>query len=248
MDLGFETDKGMLREKNEDAYRVLKQDKVFVIADGVGGNNSGEIASRMAVDGIVEFVQSHPLDGIRTNEEVRRYFGECLREVNKRVLERASENPEEQGMATTIVAVYFVGNKSFIMNVGDSRVYLFRNGQLTQITEDHTYVNTLVRAGVITEEEAKTHENKNMITRAVGAKPTIRADYFAGEVEAGDIVMMCTDGLYDEVEKENIVAKLNEGKPMRETCSDLVNMANQRGGCDNITLILMKITEEDINE
>ena len=173
MEVGFKTDKGLRRSNNEDACFVMKRDKVFIVADGVGGNNSGEIASRTCVNEIAKYVENGPLTGSENADEVRAYFEDCLRDVNFKVLEMSQRFEWNKGMATTVVVAYIQKDTLYIMNVGDSRGYILRNGELTQITEDHTYVNTLLKAGLISEDEAEHHENKNMITRAVGADYTI---------------------------------------------------------------------------
>ena len=125
---------------------------------------------------------------------------------------------------------------------------IYRQGELTQITEDHTYVNSLVKAGVITRKQARKHENKNMITRAIGAEYRVEADQFVTPVSKGDIVLMCTDGLYDELSSEEISAKLGEEISMSDMCCDLIDMANEHGGNDNITVICLKVTEDDADE
>lgn len=250
MEVAYQTDKGKLRTNNEDACRVFSGHSVFIVADGVGGNNSGELASKTAVDGIAQYIRKHPLDEVKTLGETSAYFRACFNEINLEVLESSSSSPETEGMATTIVVCYIVGNKMYSINVGDSRVYLFRDGKLSQITVDHTYVNLLLRAGVITPAEAENHEKRNLITRAIGADRKVRADVFERSIRPGDIIMMCTDGLYDEVTEHQIVSILGESsyRPMGAICDDLVEKANQQGGSDNITLICMKITEDDIDE
>ena len=217
MEIGFKTDKGKMRSNNEDACFVMQKDKVFIIADGVGGNKSGEIASRTAVKGIVSYVEEHPLSGAATPAKIKNYFDECIKGVNFEVLENSQRFEENRGMATTIVVAYILRNKMYVMNVGDSRAYIFRKRKLKQITEDHTYVNSLVKAGVITEEEAEVHENKNMITRAIGADYKVDADFFVTSIKKEDIILMCTDGLYGEVDETELTDKLAEGKPMSET-------------------------------
>ena len=248
MEVGFKTDKGKMRSNNEDACYVMPRERVFIIADGVGGSNSGEIASRTAVSGIARYVEKHPIEGVVRSDKVRRYFSAAIKDANFTVLESSQRFAENRGMATTMVITYIQKNKMYVMNVGDSRAYVFRKGRLTQITEDHTYVNSLVKAGVITKEEAEYHENKNMITRAVGADYRVDPDFFVTQIKKDDIILMCTDGLYGEVSKKEIIAKLSEGKSMGDTCFDLIDMANKHGGNDNITIICLKITEDDINE
>lgn len=248
MKVGFKTDKGVKRSNNEDACFVMKRDKLFVVADGVGGNSSGEIASRTAVTEITGFFQKNPLEKGASKDEVRQYFQGCVSAANIAVLEKANRIPRNKGMATTIVAAYIDGQNAFIINIGDSRAYLLRNGKLYQITEDHTYVNTLIKAGLISEEDALTHENRNMITRAVGADDQIEADFFTFTVKVDDIVLLCTDGLYDEVPEDELVHILQSETETSDMCNELVDAANRNGGSDNITMVILKFTEEDINE
>lgn len=246
MEVGFKTDKGRRRSNNEDACFVMKKDKVFIVADGVGGNNSGEIASRLAVNEIANYVETHPLREIQSVEQVQDYFEDCLKNANFKVLELSQRIEANKGMATTVVCAYVQGNTIYIINVGDSRAYVFRDDVLQQITEDHTYVNTLLKAGLISEDEAMNHENKNMITRAVGADYTVDADFFSLPIRADDIVLICTDGLYGEVGEEQLIAVLKKEKSMTDICNELVEMANENGGSDNITMVVLKVTEEDI--
>lgn len=248
MEVGFKTDKGLRRSSNEDACFVMKRDRVFIVADGVGGNNSGEIASRTAVNEIAKYVEEHPLAGIETARELKVYFDECIKQTNFKVLELSQRVESNQGMATTVVIAYVLKDKLYITNVGDSRAYVLRDDEMLQVTEDHTYVNTLLKAGLITEDEAMYHENKNMITRAVGADYHIEADFFEVPIMAGDIILVCTDGLYGEVGTEELTRELTEKGLMTEICESLVEAANRNGGSDNITMVVLKITEEDINE
>ncbi len=246
MEVGFKTDKGRRRSNNEDACFVMKKDKVFIVADGVGGNNSGEIASRLAVNEIANYVETHPLSEVRSVEQVQDYFEDCLKNANFKVLELSQRIEANKGMATTVVCAYVQSDTIYIINVGDSRAYVFRDGVLLQITEDHTYVNTLLKAGLISEDEAMNHENKNMITRAVGADYTVDADFFSLPIRKDDIILICTDGLYGEVGEEQLIAALKEEKSMTDICNELVEMANENGGSDNITMVVLKVTEEDI--
>ena len=248
MEVGFKTDKGLRRSNNEDACFVMTRDSVFIVADGVGGNNSGEIASRTCVNEIAKYVENNPLSELKGLQQVKSYFETCLRDVNFKVLEMSQRYEKNKGMATTVVMAYLSENCLYIVNVGDSRAYVLRDKELTQITEDHTYVNTLLKAGLISEAEAENHDKKNMITKAVGADYAIEADYFETPIEAGDIILICTDGLYGEVPKEELISILSREESMTEICGDLVNAANHNGGSDNITMVVLKVTEEDFDE
>ncbi len=246
MEVGFRTDKGKHRKNNEDACFVIPKENVYILCDGVGGNNSGEVASRKTVSGIAEYVSANSLEKVRTLRTVRTYFDSCLQKINYEILTESRNSVENRGMATTLVLTYFTGQRVYAMNVGDSRAYILRDGKLRQITEDHTYVNSLVKAGVITEEEAVDHENRNMITRAVGADYGVQPDFFSCRIRTGDIIMMCSDGLYDEVPEEDIIRLMSEKKSMNDIASDLVDAANKNGGSDNITTIVLKVTEDDV--
>ncbi len=251
MEVGFRTDKGIRRSNNEDAFFVMKNDRVFIVADGVGGNRSGEIASRTAVNSIANFVENHPVDDLTTEEEIREYFLACISDANRRVRDVAKCHEKNRGMATTVVAAFIPYNRDnslYIVNVGDSRAYILRDNRLEQITEDHTYVNTLVKAGLITRDEAMEREDKTMITRALGADDVVEPDFFSVRIEKGDIVLICTDGLYAEVTEPELIRHLTNDSIMSEICTELVATANLNGGSDNITAICIRITEEDIYE
>ena len=248
MEVGFKTDRGLRRSNNEDACYVLKQDKVFIVADGVGGNNSGELASKTCVDEIAKFVECHDLHQFHTDDEIQAYFEKCIKDVNFKVLELSQRHEENWGMATTVVVAHLHKGQLYILNVGDSRAYILRDGVMTQITEDHTYVNSLVKAGLITAEEAEHHENRNMITRAVGADHRIEADFFVVTAALGDRLLICTDGLHGEVGLDEITEIMCKDETMTDICDELVKIANAKGGNDNITMVVVEVTEEDINE
>ncbi len=242
--VGFRSDKGIRRRNNEDAFYVLPEMRIFAVADGVGGNNSGEIASRSAVKYIADYVQRRSPDEISDEVELRRYFTECFTGLNDLIFGMAHRQPENTGMATTTVLAYLSGSKAYIINVGDSRAYMYRDGILSQLTEDHSYVNSLVKNGSITKEEARRHKDKNVITRAVGGEELIFPDFFRIDTLPGDIFLLCTDGLHGEVDDEGIAKILATGNTMSETCASLVRKANQNGGNDNITAICFRIGEE----
>ncbi len=248
MQVGFKSDKGMQRTNNEDACFVLLPDKVYVVADGVGGGNAGEIASRTAVSEIANYIMKHPLAGIHDKYEIVDYLQKCLDEANRKIFVMANTYEENSGMATTVIIVYAYDGKIFITNVGDSRVYLLRSDHLMQLTEDHTYVNTLVKAGLLSREEAELDTRKNVITKALGAEDVVEPDFFQVEAKEDDIYIICTDGLYDEVGDAEIIEVLSSGASMTDVSAELINRANRNGGHDNITVISLKVTKEDIDE
>ncbi len=248
MQVGFKSDKGLRRTNNEDACFVMLPDKVYVVADGVGGSNAGEIASRTAVTEIANYITQHPIGEATNKYAIVNYFQKCLDGANRKIFSLSHTYAENSGMATTAVIVYAMDEKAYITNVGDSRAYIYRRGKLLQLTEDHTYVNTLVKAGILSKEQAEVDERKNVITKALGAEPTVEPDFFQVEVQKDDIFIICTDGLYDEVEKGEMIEVLNEQQSMSDVCAELINRANKNGGRDNITVICLKVTEEDIDE
>ena len=247
MQVGFKTDRGMRRHNNEDACFILPSSKVYVVADGVGGGNAGEIASRTAVSQIAGYIDRNPMEPTEDKYKIANYFQHCLDTVNGHIYQMANKYDANRGMATTIVIVYAEHGKAYITNVGDSRAYLYRDGQLMQLTDDHTYVNTLVKAGILTPEEAEFDERKNVITKALGAEPGVEPDFFQVDILEDDIILMCSDGLYDEVSEDEIIEVLDESMTMSATCAELVNRANMNGGHDNITVVSLRVMEEDID-
>lgn len=239
--IGFKCNKGIVRENNEDACFVIPSQDVYIVADGVGGNNSGEVASRTAVSEIAAFVNEQGLEECRSAEEIFGFFYDALEIANDRIYEIGLENEANRGMATTAVVAYVKGESAYVSNIGDSRAYLFRNGRLNKITTDHTYVNELISKGVITEEEAETHKQRNVITKALGTEMLAEPDFYKVSIAKDDVLMLCSDGLHGEVPQEAMEAVLNEGAGMNDTCALLVDEAIKHGGRDNITVVCIKI-------
>ena len=240
MRFGCKTDTGRIRSVNQDAFFVMPDEKIFLVADGVGGHNNGELASRTAMEDIARYVKEHPLAAVADDPAASEYFNNLIQSVNSHVYDMAKKNAPG-GMATTLVALYLSGDKALAANIGDSRLYLIREGTIRQITEDHTYVNKLLTEGIITREEARSHPDRNMITRAIGAEASVTPDLFVFDVQEKDIFLLCTDGLYNEVREEELCRVLTEAKDMRIACAFLVDQANDHGGADNITAVSVKI-------
>lgn len=240
MRFGFKSDRGKVRDNNQDSYFVMPEEGIFLVADGVGGHTHGELASRTAMSDIAAFVRENPISHGAEDELIKQYFCDLTLLVNEHIYTIAGEQAP-RGMATTLVILYIEGDKAHALNVGDSRIYLIRGGVMTQITEDHTFVNTLVKKGIISEEEAKTHPDRNMITKAIGADRTVEPDFYTFDIKENDVIIMCTDGLYNEVSSDTVVQMVNEEDDMRKLCSDLVDRANSNGGGDNITVVSVKI-------
>ncbi|MDR3589784.1 MAG: Stp1/IreP family PP2C-type Ser/Thr phosphatase [Negativicutes bacterium] len=228
------TDIGKVRETNEDSY--ISASPLFAVADGMGGHVAGEIASRLATDTLNQYVANH------AGEPVSAALLEtAIHEANSLIFRLAQEKSECAGMGTTITAVYVSGSKIFWGHVGDSRLYLLRGDELRQITDDHSLVGALVRSGSISKEEAHTHPQRNILTRAVGTDEHVKVD--SGEIDLvpGDSLLLCTDGLTTMVRDEDIQQGLSAGPADGDACMEaLVAAANTAGGYDNITAILLR--------
>jgi len=240
---GFLTDKGNQRDGNEDALLLLPAYGVFAVADGVGGLNSGEVASRKAMAGIEAFITANPFSNAEGLEEeyrenwLRSYFQRCLQKINADIVKEALSNPALSKMATTLVLCLFERDSVYIVNMGDSRAYILRDGVLSQLTEDHTYVNKLVNAGTLTRSEARKHPQKNIITKALGSAGNTEPDFFRYDMHEGDRILLCTDGLHGELTDDEIAEILRKKNNLNTICKMLVDAANDCGGHDNITVI-----------
>ena len=242
---GFRTDTGRQRDGNEDALLFLPKHGVYAVADGVGGQNSGEVASRKAMAGIEGFIEANPLagaDGLMGKYRenwLRGYFQRCLQKVNAEIMKEASTDPVMDRMATTLVLCYLDMDSVYVVNMGDSRAYILRDGMLTQLTEDHTYVNNLVNSGTLTRSEARLHPQKNIITKALGSTKHTEPDFYHFDLNEGDRILLCTDGLHGELTDEEIAGIVKGKEDLNEICRELVDAANMNGGHDNITVICL---------
>lgn len=241
IDIGYKTDRGQRRLLNEDACFVMPEQRVYMVADGVGGAAGGDMASKTAMYEITRYINGHKLIETATAEDIRDYFQDCLTVVNGIICETSRTRPELTGMATTVTICCIRQGKAVFISVGDSRGYVIRRGIMTQITEDHTYVNEMLKAGIITEEDQIFKENRHVITRALGADDDVEPDFKQVILREGDTILLCTDGLYNEIVDEDIVEVFEEASSMREAALDLVNMANYQGGNDNITVVCLRI-------
>lgn len=245
---GFDSDKGRMRDHNEDSCLILPSQQIYVVADGVGGNNSGEYASRMAVSCVADFIREKDLSEAADFDQLCDLFKECVDEVNRAVFATAREFEESRGMATTLVICFIREDKAYFVNIGDSRAYIKRGGELIQVTQDHSYVNTLLKMGVITRDEAIGHERGNIITRAIGAEASVEADYYQQDLADGDVILLCTDGLHNEVSEEEMINIIDESGSMKELAPALVGKANEAGGKDNITVVCLRVRREAADE
>ena len=239
------TDVGIMRQMNQDyCYINLNQEgllpNLFIVADGMGGHNAGDFASRFCVEKFVELIRNAGTGVVSKLS----FLESAIRETNEQLIIKATENPELEGMGTTFVAATVSQNNEMdVLNIGDSRLYLI-DSEIRQITEDHSLVMEMVKNGEIKKEEARFHPKKNVVTRAISAIGVVIPDLFRVPVKKGDIILLCSDGLSNMVADNEIYDIINENRDDLNTCSDiLVDRANRNGGKDNITVVLIKIEE-----
>lgn len=235
---GF-THPGLVRETNEDALAVAPCVGFFAVADGVGGNAAGEVASRMAINSVVGAVEDAAV--LAPQALGVSLLADAVREANAWVLRAASRDPAKAGMGTTFTGLLVVNDRAIVAHVGDSRAYLLRGRQLRQLTEDHSLVNARIQAGTMTREEAATSEVRNVILRAVGVEEAIEVDTRLVAIEPGDTILLATDGLHGVVEDEEIARVLLNERDVTRAVMKLIERANDRGGPDNITAVLVRI-------
>ena len=239
---------GKQRQHNEDAYLVANEAKLYLVADGMGGHAAGEIASRIAVDSISEFILHtkeddgtwpHAYDEHYTRSTNR--LMAAVRMANTRVLEAMRKDARLRGMGTTVVACLADEDTMSVAHVGDSRAYLVRDGRLSRLTNDHSWVFEQVQAGMLTEEEAEKHPLRNVITRALGGALHVSPDASEVASKAGDVYLLCSDGLTGMLPEEEILRVVNDNlDDLERACQQLIDHANERGGLDNVTAILVK--------
>ena len=233
------TDVGMIRSGNEDNYTVDVNPSrgIFVVADGMGGHAAGEVASEMAV----QIVQRELTNVVSIgSEDVVKLVAETLRKANRAIHTRTLSEVDKQGMGTTASVLLLSGTKYLIGQVGDSRVYLLREGTLSQLTKDHSYVQEQVDAGFLTPEQARYHPYSNVITRCVGASPEVEPDIYRGEVRNGDLFLVASDGLTGMVDDRRLSQLLGSRAEPDRKVQALISEANGRGGLDNITAIIVQ--------
>ncbi|HUF27596.1 MAG TPA: Stp1/IreP family PP2C-type Ser/Thr phosphatase [Gemmatimonadaceae bacterium] len=234
------TDVGMIRSGNEDNFFAEATPKrgIFIVADGMGGHAAGEVASEMAVQ-----ISARELNGIldlhASDSETR--VTEAVRHANMAIYERTISEVDKQGMGTTVSLLMLSGRRYLIGQVGDSRIYLLRDGALRQLTKDHSYVQEQVDAGYLTPEQARYHPYSNVITRCVGAGEDVEPDTFAGEVRTGDAFLLASDGLTGMVDDRRLHQLLMSRAAPERIVDALIAEANGRGGLDNITAVLVKV-------
>ena len=237
------TDIGMHRKENQDRIEVPNEKnklKLFIVADGMGGANAGGVASQMAI----EYVKNSIIDGIEETEYERENIEELLRksivDANKYVYNKSKLNSEYAGMGTTLSVALVVKNKVYIGHIGDSRIYRIRKHIMRQLTKDHSYVQELLRNKTITKEEAENHPQKNILIKVLGCEAEIEPDIMVKGFVKEDILLLCSDGLTNMIDKDDIHEMIVEGKHnLKDTCNNLISRSKDNGGYDNISVILI---------
>lgn len=231
------TDIGKAREINQDYYYISTTDKLnlYILADGMGGYNGGEVASKLAIDSVKKYIENNFEKEKETKESILNLIKSAIEYANIIVYEKSKEVKELEGMGTTLDVCLIYNNKIFIGHVGDSRIYRIRQNVMRKLTKDHSYVQKLIEDGTITREEAMTHPKKNMLMKALGCTPYVEPDVRARNYIVGDILIMCSDGLTNMVKEEEIYKTVIEDAV--EAPKKLIEQANKLGGYDNITVI-----------
>ncbi len=236
------TDIGRKRQLNQDyvfssSSPIGNMPNLFIVADGMGGHKAGDYASRYTVETIEKEIKA----SFEKNPSI--IIKKAIKTANKEIRQRAAEDPNLMGMGTTVVVATVIGKYLQVANVGDSRLYVINGSEIKQITRDHSLVEEMVRLGGIRREDARLHPDKNIITRAIGAKEEVDVDFFTIELRQGDTILMCSDGLTNMVEDQEIVRILHENrkdKTLVDTAQALIDAANENGGKDNIGIVLVK--------
>ena len=246
LDVAKLTDVGRVRPRNEDfvgyfipsePQQLAHKGSIYLVADGMGGHQAGEVASQQAVELVIDNYYNDPSDDVGAS------LAHAFHLANEKIYSQSLSDPAKNGMGTTLVAAVILGRRVYMANVGDSRAYLINKAGIIQITEDHSLVEEQVRAGLLTPEQARRHPQRNLVTRALGSRASMEVDLFEREIAAGDILLLCSDGLTGRVENQEIAAIVQEAPP-QEAVQQLIALANERGGNDNITALVISTREE----
>ncbi len=247
------TDVGLQRDHNEDSFAILQDHELYIVADGMGGHRAGDVASKLATEAIVDFFRATAaedftwpfhFDSRMSEEENRLLTG--IKIANRQIVERSSRQRECHGMGTTVVGALFSGRKGkmYLGHVGDSRAYRVRGGEIQQMTRDHSLVNDYLLAMPELTEEQKSELPKNVITRALGMQEHVSVDLQGDDASVGDCYVLCSDGLSGMIEDSEILDIVSQSTNIEDACRKLIALANEHGGEDNITAVLVKIEDE----
>lgn len=243
MKFSVKSDKGKVRELNEDSFLIMSDNQglpdFFMVADGMGGHNAGEVASRAAVDYAMDFILQFK-EEINTTQNIEKVLREIVYKTNEKVFALANSNEENHGMGTTLIISMALEDKAYFAHVGDSRAYLVSEDKIKKITIDHSLVEELIKLGELTEEEAANHPKKNIITKALGCTESIEPDIYEINLQKNDIIILCSDGLSNLVDEKRMLEIVLNSKDTSEMCDKLVDLALIKGGEDNITVVVAK--------
>ena len=236
------SDVGRRRESNEDSFLMEQGHGLFAVADGMGGHAAGEIASRLAIETLKEALQRDAPDrSVANADDASTWLRDAVVEANRRIWESIRLHEERRGMGTTVVVLLRTGDDAVIGHVGDSRIYLLRGGTLHRMTSDHSWVNEQVKLGLLSDDEAQRHPMRNIVTRALGSRPEVIVDLVTAGVLPGDVFVLCSDGLNTMLSDDEIREILEAHREDPEAAgTSLVDAANQRGGEDNVTVVVIR--------
>jgi protein phosphatase len=240
------TDTGQRRDNNEDNILVDTSHALAIVADGMGGHNAGEVASQLAIDVTSQFliaglhIESRMDDAFSSAEPMQDLLEKSIQLANRKIIEESSNDDSKSGMGTTIVCLVFCNNWFVIGNIGDSRCYRFRNGEINQLSEDHSWIQGMVARGTIKKDDAKKHPQRGLLLQALG-NTEIKPTFTSGCPQAGDVFVLCSDGLTEVVSNNTIGFVLKQNGSPQKTAEKLVHLANENGGPDNISVIVVKI-------
>jgi len=249
------SDVGRVRTNNEDSFRIVEALNLFILSDGMGGEAHGEVASAMAVDAVNKYCEAEKEDsGATVLDEIpanissqTRRLKHAVAQANFQIFQSAQKNPEQRGMGATITALWLKDTMMSIAHVGDSRAYLLRNGNLQQLTNDHSLVAEQVRRGLITPQQAEESEMQSVLLRALGAHPEVEIDVDEAEIIPRDVLLLCSDGLTRMVTEPEIAGALQAETVPSAAAERLISLANENGGIDNVTVIVVRF-EDDANK
>ncbi|MBC8187124.1 MAG: Stp1/IreP family PP2C-type Ser/Thr phosphatase [Proteobacteria bacterium] len=232
---------GMCRQANEDRYAIVPELGLYLVADGMGGHRAGHVASQLASEAAIRAVEALQGATVSLAERLRHAVA-C---ANREIFAAASAKPEFEGMGTTLVGLLFAGDRLALAHVGDSRAYLVRQGRLRRLTDDHSIVAELLRRQEISEEDAREHPHRHVLTRALGVRPRIEPDLAEMTPHADDVFILCSDGLTTHLDDDEIAEQICADRDLEEVAAGLVDSANRAGGVDNTTVLLVRYEKED---
>lgn len=238
------SDRGRRRRQNEDSYQIdvihAEEQALCVICDGMGGAKAGGVASEMSIQLFTDEVKKRWKPGM-TSAFMKSVMEDAVESANALVFEKSEADSRYNGMGTTIVAAFIDGEDAVFMNIGDSRAYIIKNQEIARVTNDHSLAEELYRQGKLTKQQAENYPAKNLITRVVGTDPSVEPEFYSEKLAEGDIVLLCSDGLSNMVEEQEMLYEVLQSEELDEACGSLIALANERGGPDNITVVLLRV-------